>query len=274
MDGADRQIVQVDVPPGQVELAADALWQADPSAVSEVELPNGLVRLTADVVAFEAIGPIGPIGPIEVLHVDEGAYLDAWRAFARPARAGRHLVVQPPWVEAQRPAPDDVVVLVDPARAFGSGSHPATRVALAALEDHVRAGDHVIDIGCGSGVLAIASVLLGAAGAVAVDLDPSAVDATVGNAARNGVAEAIDARLGSVEVVEHLGDVVVANIGLRVLLEIGPALVELVRPRGRLVLSGLLVEQVDDVVAPLTAGEEQGRYVDGEWVAVVLGRIS
>lgn len=262
--------MQVDVPAAEVELAADALWQAEPSAVSEVGLANGFVRLTADV-ARPLVLP--DRWAAEALEVDGDDYLDAWRAFAQPVQVSRRLVVQPPWVPAMPGVEDDLVILIDPGRAFGSGAHPATRLALEAVEAAVRAGDRVLDIGCGSGVLAIGAAMLGASEVTAVDLDPAAVDATRANAERNGVGTVIRVALGSTEVAEGPGDVVVANIGVAVLRELAGALAALVRPGGVLVLSGLLEGQDDEVVASLRGCDAVAGYEMDGWVAPVLRRV-
>jgi ribosomal protein L11 methyltransferase len=136
----------------------------------------------------------------------EGGWEEKWRAFHRPARVGR-LWIGPPWEE---PDADAVAVVVDPGRAFGTGSHPTTRLCLQALQE-LEPGP-LLDVGCGSGVLSIAGALLGYAPVEAVDVESPSIDATLANAAVNGVAVA--ARL--VDADESLGDadLVVANISL------------------------------------------------------------
>ena len=262
----DRQIVQLEVAAADAELAADALWQGGPSAVSEVALPDGRVRLTADVADPDAVQG----WQVEVLEVDGDAHLDAWRAWARPVRAGRRILLQPAWLPAEARTEDDVVVQLDPGRAFGSGSHPSTRLVLAALEDLIVGGERVLDVGCGSGVLAVTACLLGAGSAVAVDVDPAAIDATTANAAANGVGDVVVATQTDAAGASASFDVVVANIGARVLRVDAPAIAERVRPGGLLVLAGLLVDQADGVVAAYDHFVERERRVDGEWVALVL----
>jgi ribosomal protein L11 methyltransferase len=267
--GGDRQIVQLDVSPEEAELAADALWQARPSAVSELALADGRVRLVADVADLEALDERWPV---VVLDVDGEEHLDAWRAWAVPMRAGRRILLQPAWLPLVDAGPADVVVSIDPGRSFGSGSHPSTRLVLALLEDLIDGGERVLDVGCGSGVLAIAACRLGAASAAAVDVDPAAIDATAANAAANGVADRVVAVQGDAAATAGSFDVVVANIGLRVLQAEAPAIVERVRVGGLLVLAGLLVEQADTVAAAFGGCRERERRVDGEWVALVLRR--
>lgn len=264
-----RPIVRLDVPAADVELASDALWQGDPSAVSEEALDDGRVRLTADPIDPDGIDPRWPVERIEV---DSAAHLDAWRAWARPLRAGRRIVLQPAWLPAAVAGPDDLVVVLDPGRSFGSGSHPSTRLVLAVLEDLIAGGERVLDVGCGSGVLSVAACVLGAGSAVAIDVDPAAVGATGANAARNGVAERVHASTARLTDAAATFDVVVANIGMRVLLDLAPDLVPRVAPGGRLALAGLLVDQVDPVVAACTGCIELERRDDDGWSVCVLGR--
>ncbi len=266
-----RQIVQLEVAAADRELAADALWQGSPSAVSELDLDDGRVRLTADVAE---LGKVDPRWRLELLELDSEEHLDAWRAWAAPVRAGRGIVLQPAWLSGEERRDDELVLLLDPGRAFGSGSHPSTRLVLAILEDVVVGGDTVLDVGCGSGVLAIAACRLGAASAVAVDIDPAAIAATSANAAANGVAAQVAVSLDPLEDVVGRFDLVVANIGAAALRGLAAALVARVRPGGLLVLAGLLVDQVAAVVdACPGCTTVECRDEDG-WSAQVLRRVA
>jgi ribosomal protein L11 methyltransferase len=264
--------VQVEVDQAQVELASDALWQAGPSAVLEVDLGGGRVRLTADVERPEDVPPAW--GPT-VLDVDDDGYLDAWRTWAAPIRAGRRVVLQPAWIP-RRPAgpagPEELVVRIDPGRAFGSGSHETTRLAVALLEDEVAPGDAVLDVGCGSGVLALVAVALGAGSALAIDVDPAAVAAALANAEANGVAVQLEVAPTPLAEVAGAFDLVVANIGGSVLFEAAGELAARVADGGRLVLSGILVDRADALVAAFDGFEERGRSEEGGWVGLVLSR--
>src|SRR5690606_2502864 len=117
----ERTVVRIEVPAEEVELAADRLWLAGASAVGEDLAEGGRVRLTADVTDVAAVAGRWPVEEVAV----DDALLDAWRAHAAPVRAGRRVVLQPAWRPAGDVGPDDVVVELDPGRAFGSGSHPA-----------------------------------------------------------------------------------------------------------------------------------------------------
>lgn len=268
MPGA-RRIVQLEVSEAEAELAADALWQGGPSAVSEVALADGRVLLTADPAD---LARIDARWPVEVVEPDGEAHLDTWRAWARPVRAGRRIVLQPAWLPISDEAHGDLLIVLDPGRSFGSGSHPSTRMVLAVLEDAVTGGERVLDVGCGSGVLGIAACRLGAAAAVALDIEPAAVDVTRANAAANGVGDRVIASATEVASVTGTFDVVVANIGLRVLRELAPQLVERLRPDGLLVLAGLLDDQVDAVASACVGCEEIERLSEDGWSVCVLRR--
>lgn len=280
--------VEVVVGADEADLASGLLWEADVSAVAEHAEGDGRVRLRADVPpgGIEAVrSALGDRWPVTEVRVDDG--LDTWREHAVAVRAGRRLVVRPPWVPLGEVGPEDVVVEVDPGAAFGHGAHPTTRLCLAALEAEleVRPGGAVLDVGSGSGVLAVAAARLGAARVVAVDIDPAAVAATRANAAANGVADRIEASsvgppggraggqdppVGSLASLPGPFDVVVANIGAATLVALASDLVGLVAPGGVAVLSGLLdppPPEVGAAHAPLAVAGVPS--LDG-WSALVL----
>jgi ribosomal protein L11 methyltransferase len=270
---ADRPIVvQLEVAGEDAELAADALWQAGPSAVLEVDLGDGRVRLTADVADPALVA--SHWCPI-VLRVDDDGYLDAWRTWAAPVRAGRHVVLRPAWVPVNivDSRLGDLVVVLDPGRSFGSGSHETTRLAIALLEDAVTPGDRVLDVGCGSGVLSVVAALLGAAEVVAIDVEDDAVLTTEANAAANEVGGRVSASTTALTdlAVEPGFDVVVANIGGGVLPTLAPALSARTAPGGSLLVTGLLAEQLTPVVASLGPGwGVRARQREGAWVGAHL----
>jgi ribosomal protein L11 methyltransferase len=179
-----------------------------------------------------------------------------------PIRAGERLWIVPTWHAA--PDPGAVNVILDPGAAFGTGSHPTTRLCLAWLERNVRPGDEVLDYGCGSGILAIAAMKLGAGRARAVDIDPLALEATRYNAERNAVrVDVVDAH-GSFP-----GDarITVANILANPLRMLAPTIASHTEARGAIALSGILDSQASGVIAayaPWATLAIAGR--EGEWV--------
>lgn len=199
------------------------------------------------------------------------AWRDAWRQYFKPTRVATRLVVRPSW-EPYDALPDDVVVTIDPGRAFGSGLHETTRLVLRALDDAMPAGVRVLDVGCGSGILAVAAVLLGASSALAVDEDPDAVEVCAENAAVNGCEAKIVAATTDVSDLEERFPFVVANIEARVLVPLAPAIAARVDAGGQLVLSGILRGQEDDVVGAYPGFTLVETTRDGEWVALTLRR--
>jgi ribosomal protein L11 methyltransferase len=271
-------VVSVAVPAADADVAADAMWQAGAIAIEERDTPTGLL-LVAGVVPGADIGPllaaVDRRWPAEVVAVDIDAALDAWRAFARTVRVGDRLVVRPPWVSA-RPAGEAVEVLIDPGRSFGSGAHASTRLALVALERLVGGGERVLDAGCGSGVLGIAALALGAAEVVGVDHDPAAIAASRANAARNRVGDRFtpsDGPLDEAAAVDGPFDLVVANLLLPDLLALAPALGAALATDGSLVVSGVLVDQRRPVVAAAGSGlVPVAEDAAEDWLAVTFAR--
>ncbi len=267
-------VVQVAVPAGEAELASDVLWLAGAAAIEERAGPQGVVLLAAP----EGGGDPRPLlaavarrWPAETVPADLGAALDAWRAHARPVPVGDRLRVVPTWL-APPPEPGRVDVAVDPGRAFGSGAHVSTRLALAALEPLVTGGESVLDVGCGSGVLALAALALGAGRALAVDIDPAARAATAANAARNGLAD----RVTVAGAVRGGHDLVAANLLLPDQEALAGTIVAALAPGGSLVASGVLAAQRDRLVAAYgaagLAGGPAAELAEDGWLAVTWRR--
>jgi ribosomal protein L11 methyltransferase len=238
--------------------------------------PAAAERAVAD--ATEALGHLQafglrPIGELTTRVVHEADWAAAWKAHFPVLRIGRRLVIKPTW-RRHRAQPDDVVLALDPGMAFGTGLHPTTRLCLAALEDLASRdaidGARVLDVGCGSGILAIAAAKLGAAWVLGVDTDPIAIEATIANAGRNGLAHAIDARAGSLPSTEAPYDVVLANLIASVLIALATQLRDELRPRGRLIASGIFVDREAEVRAAFEAAglDVTSRTAEGEWVAL------
>ena len=238
-------------------------------------------RVAADRAVAEVAEALGhlqafglrPIGELRTRIVQEADWADAWKAYFPVMRIGRRLVIRPTWRRHRR-SPDDVVLALDPGMAFGTGLHPTTRLCLAALESVADRGGmtnaRVLDVGCGSGILAIAALKLGAATALGVDTDPIAIEASAANARRNGLARRLHVREGSLPTGEPAFDVVLANLIAGLLVTLATGLRDELRPGGVLVASGIFVDREADVVA---AFERIGlaivdRRAEGDWVAL------
>jgi len=217
---------------------------------------------------------IWPVGELEQREVDEDDWAHAWKKHYSTFRVGSRIVIRPSWLDYD-PSDADVVISIDPGAAFGTGLHPTTRCCLELLERTVRPGDHVLDVGTGSGILALAAVGLGAERVVATDVDPIAVDVARGNACLNQADDRIEVVEGSVDAVlaSEKFDIVVANIVARVILELAPRLVERVRGGGSLIVGGIIDERAAEVEASLEGlGLVAERYAEGNWITF-LGRV-
>jgi ribosomal protein L11 methyltransferase len=183
---------------------------------------------------------IRAIGELSVAERSEEDWASAWKEHYRPLRAGDRVVIRPPWFEYEEQA-GDIVLILDPGMAFGTGMHPTTRLSLLQIEQHVRAGQSLFDVGTGSGVLALAAANLGAAPIDAVDVEPMAIRVAAGNLELNDAADRIALHLGSADwAAGKTYDVVVANIIARVLISIADELAAATKPGGLLLLSGII----------------------------------
>jgi ribosomal protein L11 methyltransferase len=215
---------------------------------------------------------LSPVGPMRRRVVEEEDWANAWKEHFHPLKIGR-VVVRPSWRDWNA-APDEVVVTLDPGMAFGTGLHPTTRLTLAALQDRVRPGMKVLDLGTGSGLLAIAAALLGAT-VTALDISEVAVDVARRNVAANSVADRVQVGLGSIDTVtDERYDLVLANIIASVLIELAHALAAALEPRGALLASGIIQERADTLrrafaAAGLTLSEQES---EGDWWLFVAHR--
>lgn len=206
--------------------------------------------LTVVVAALEAaLAPGQRLHPL-VERVDDRAWEREALAHWTPQRFGERLWISPSWQTVADPAA--ITVLLDPGLAFGTGSHPTTALCLTWLATHPLKGKRVVDFGCGSGILAIAALKLGALSALGIDQEPQALQASRNNAQRNGVADRLLLLTAEVPPAEFSADVVLANILADPLKQLAPQIAGLVRPGGHLVLSGILTDQVEAVLAAYT----------------------
>jgi ribosomal protein L11 methyltransferase len=171
----------------------------------------------------------------------------SWMEHFQPMRFGQRLWIVPSWHAA--PEPHAVNLLLDPGLAFGTGTHPTTALCLEWLDGQELQGQQLIDFGCGSGILAIAALLLGAEQVVGTDIDTQALEASRDNAQRNQLADARFALYLPEDMPQQPADVLVANILAGPLVKLAPQLTALVKPGGLIALSGILAEQTDQILA-------------------------
>lgn len=232
---------------------------------------------------------IQPLPAPQYTMVADADWAELWKAHYQPIRAGKRLVIVPAWLQPPL-EPNDVAVLIDPGMAFGTGTHPTTQLCLALIEDHLQPGAAALDLGCGSGILAIACAKLGARSVLAVDVDEESIRAARANAAANGVSEKIETRLGSLAAALaqpvangpaldapaqfQLAAANILAVVIAKLLAGTPSLGDSLIPGGTLIVSGILAEQTGKVVAALNRArldviEKRQR---GDWIALAARR--
>ncbi len=219
---------------------------------------------------------------VEIIVGDD--WLDTWREYFSPLRGGR-IVVAPAWKQHDGSLADDpvlatlsaqdIVVWLEPGRAWGTGAHASTSLCLSALQRQLATAPgskHVLDIGCGSGVLGVVAVLLGAPSAYGIDIDETSPGVAMENALRNGVADRCRASTEPIADVTGTYGLVLANILAPVLIDLSVAIAARVTPGGVLVLAGLIEEQRDRVLAAYPDFEVEHSEHQGEWVGLTLRR--
>lgn len=246
-----------DRPRSEVELLADTLWVL--GAVGVQELDDGFRAAFVDeAAALLAADRLGAT----YHRVGDREGLDTWRDHAAVHRAGP-FVVRPPWLDA---VPGSVDLVIDPGGSFGSGSHPSTRLVLSLLSGLVSPGTRVVDLGTGSGVLAVAAALLGAT-VTAVDTDPASADAVVVNRAANQVADRVHFTMGDASELEGDFDLGLCNMTIDLHERLGPSLAVDVTT---LVVGGILRGEQEARVCAAHSRGVDARRVEGEWAALVL----
>ncbi len=230
-----------DTPIFEPKLGETPLWDAT-TVIALFDAGDDLAPVIAELKA-QPYMPADTDYKIE--QVEDKDWVREWMDSFHPIKFGNRLWVCPSWREA--PEPDAVNVLLDPGLAFGTGTHPTTALCMEWLDSLDLAGKQVIDFGCGSGILAVAALKLGAPHAVGIDIDYQAIDASKDNARRNGVEDKLSLYLPQDQPADIQADVLVANILAGPLRELAPLIAGLVKPNGVLALSGLLNEQAEEL---------------------------
>lgn len=207
--------------------------------------------------------------------VEDADWENNWKQYYKPMEIGRRLLIIPQWEEAE--PGDRVPLYLDPGLTFGTGAHATTRLCLTALEELIQGGERVLDLGCGSGILSLAALRLGAKSALAVDIDDKCQDAARENAALNGIGpEALTVLVGNIltdeMAAERIGggyDIVLANIVADVIIALSPRVRGLLNEGGTFLCSGVIEGRAEEVEAALTAAglEVRDRREDNGWYA-------
>lgn len=279
-DPKEHPFVTIRVRPEQLELSQLRLWELGATGLEERD-ETTLVREPAqgqvvvyaafpdEAAARYALNELRQEYEADIVYVPHEDWSIEWRRGFGAQRIGKRLLLHPSWEEVES-KPEDVVLTIDPENAFGSGDHETTRLVLQILDERVAGGERVLDVGCGSGVLSIAAIRLGAASAVAVDIDEDAAVVTQRNAELNGAASHIDASTRPLECIDGQYEIVLANIETRVLVQMPQELRARVAPGGFLVLSGILIREREELLAAFESMRLEACIEEGEWCACVF----
>lgn len=206
--------------------------------------------------------------------VREEDWAHSWKRYYKPVKAGEKIVIKPTW-EEYNPAPNDLIVELDPGMAFGTGTHPTTVMCIKFLEQVIKGGETVFDIGTGSGVLAIVAAKLGAREIKAVDIDNVAVESAKTNVSQNHVSYIVEVMQGNLlEKVKGQADVAVANIVADVIILVCPDVAKVVKPGGKFIASGIIWPRAEEVIEEVKQAGFTIMEVarEGEWVSLLAVR--
>ncbi len=225
----------------------------------------------------------GEFGSLEILseNMKDEDWSENWKQYFKPLEIGERVLIVPEW-ETNVPESDRVKFLINPGLSFGTGSHESTKMCIEEIEKNLKAGDTVLDLGCGSGILSVIALLLGAKNATAVDIDPMAVEVAYSNLKLNNLPEEIyrgyagdittDTKLCK-KLSENKCDIVLANIVADVIIALSGCVKDFMKPDGVFICSGIIIERKDEVVAALEKAGLKVKSVRtmGEWAAAVCG---
>ena len=213
---------------------------------------------------------------VSAAEISDFGWAEKWKEFFVPRKVGRRLVVKPSW-EPYEVEPGEIVLTIDPGQAFGTGTHETTRLCLQFIEDVFDAGPpprRALDVGTGTGILAIAAALLGADYSLGIDTDPKAVEVALENARINGVADRFAATFRPLSAAEGIYDLVIANIIAEILIDLKGEILSRCATGGTLILSGILEEKSGWVEEEyrMEGARLIERKTDGQWAALLLRR--
>ena len=246
-------------------------------ALLRTYLPNTSKGRRARIdVGVNLVRILQPLEELEVADLEEADWENAWKAHFSLLKVGKRLAIKPSWID-YTPSNDEVVIELDPGLAFGTGYHPTTKMCLEAMEELVEPGMKVLDLGTGSGILAITAAMLGASSVFAMDIDPSAVKAARKNFKASGLYDIISLVRGTLpnrQAPEASFDLATTNISARVIGEKAPNFCQSLKPGGILVVSGIIETQLPELRQTLEAAGLSHIKTSSveDWVALLLRR--
>lgn len=254
------------------DLGATGLEQRDQTTIVREPTPGEVVIIAAfadEASAEHAVEVLCSDYRTELQHIPHQNWATEWRKGFGPQRIGKRILLHPSWqpVEGE---PGDVVLEIDPENAFGSGDHETTRLVLRLLDARVAGGERVLDVGCGSGILSIAAVRLGAVSSTGIDVEEDAVTVSRRNSELNGVAFRASFSTQPLGKVHGLYDLVLANIETHVLIGMSELLQSRMASGATLILSGILNRERDDLLSAYSEMHLEELLEEGEWSACVL----
>ena len=257
------------------DLIDESILNAD-KTIASVSVYIPAERSTTDAIAFirDRLAAEKLDGKIEVVGVNEEDWATSWKAFYHTTRIGKNMVIVPMWEEYEE-QPGDVIIKMDPGMAFGTGTHETTRLVIELLERYTTPGCRMLDVGCGSGILAICASKLGAGICRAYDIDPVAVRVANENIEASGETNISCAQsdlLRHVDLSDGQYDVITANIVSDIIIRMAPDVAAYMKDDATLLASGIIIERAEEVVSALEANglKVVDRLVDNGWCALVV----
>ena len=224
-------------------------------------------------IGVRLVAHLATISPLKEKYVEEEDWQNAWKEHFHPLRIGRHLVICPTWRTVET-SESDILIHLDPGMAFGTGHHPTTRTCMEILERDTKPGDRILDVGCGSGILSVVAVKVGATSALGLEIDPVAARAGEENVRINGIEDKVQIVQGTLPsplAEARSFDIVGANIPAKVVTNLAQHLIDSVAIGGKLIAGGIIEPHVEDVTKALNAvgASIDETFIDGDWVTLL-----
>lgn len=224
-------------------------------------------------IGVRLVAHLATISPLKEKYVEEEDWQNAWKEHFDPLRIGRHLVICPTWRTVET-SESDILIHLDPGMAFGTGHHPTTRTCMEILERDTKPGDRILDVGCGSGILSVVAVKVGATSALGLEIDPVAARAGEENVRINGIEDKVQIVQGTLPsplAEARSFDIVAANISAKVVTNLAQHLIDSVAIGGKLIAGGIIEPHVEDVTKALNAvgASIDETFIDGDWVTLL-----